>query len=188
MSKWSHKLKGVAPLLLLATASWKKPFYSYKWPKVPRFSDGNVLLFLQFWVKDYKNKPLTILEVIKETLGFILKIMKKIARWRHNQKISIKSMKTTISQLFLHFWSQHGYQKKQKTSRNSNLLVWSATFQPKLNKLWKTIKKVLIFVYFYGFSRVFQSRMKSSGPNPKIWVPWSISLLLTPMLPTGMEK
>ena len=146
------------------------------------------LLFLQFWVKDYKNKPLTILEVIKETLGFILKIMKKIARWRHNQKISIKSMKTTISQLFLHFWSQHGYQKKQKTSRNSNLLVWSATFQPKLNKLWKTIKKVLIFVYFYGFSRVFQSRMKSSGPNPKIWVPWSISLLLTPMLPTGMEK
>ena len=36
------------------------------------------LLFLQFWVKDYKNKPLTILEVIKETLGFILKIMKKL--------------------------------------------------------------------------------------------------------------
>ena len=146
------------------------------------------LLFLHFWVKDYKNKPLTTLEVIKETLGFILKIMKKIARWRHNQKISIKSMKTSISPLFLHFWGQHGYQKKQKTSRNSNLLVWSATFQPKLNKLWKTIKKVLIFVYFYGFSRVFQSRMKSSGPNPKIWVPWSILLLLTPMLPTGMEK
>ena len=110
------------------------------------------LLFLQFWVKGYKNKPLTTLEVTKETLGFILKIMKKIARWRHNQKISIKSMKTVISPLFLHFWSQHGYQKKQKTSRNSNLLVWSATFQPKLNKLWKTIKKVLIFVYFYGFS------------------------------------
>ena len=86
------------------------------------------LLFLQFWVKDYKNKPLTILEVIKETLGFILKIMKKIARWRHNQKISIKSMKTKISPLFLHFWSRLGYQKKQKISRNSNLLVWSANF------------------------------------------------------------
>ena len=84
------------------------------------------LLFLHFWVKDYKNKPLMTLEMIKETLGFILNIMKKIARWRHDQKISIKSMKTAISPLFLHFWSQHGYQKKQKTSRNSNLLVWSA--------------------------------------------------------------
>ena len=146
------------------------------------------LLFLHFWVKDYKNKPLTTLEVIKETLGFILKIMKKIARWRHNQKISIKSMKTEISPLFLHFWSQLGYQKKQKTSRNSNLLVWSATFQPKLNKLWKTIKKVFIFVYFYGFSRVFQSRMKSSGPNPKIWVPWSILLHLRPIVTRGTEK
>ena len=118
----------------------------------------------------------------------ILKIMKKIARWRHYQKMPIKIMKTTISPLFLHFWCQQEYQKKRKTPRNSNLLVWSATFQPKLNKLWKTLKKELIFVYFQGFSRVFQSRMKSRGPNPKICVSWSISLLLTPLSTTGTEK
>ena len=137
-----------------------------------------LIAFFTFWVKYYKNKPLTILEVRKETLGFILKIRKKITRWCHNQKISIESMKTEISPLFLHFWSQLGYQKKQKTSRNSNLLVWSATFQPKLNKLWKTVKKVFIFVYFYGFSRVFQSRMKSSGSYQNL----CSLLLLTPLL------
>ena len=36
------KLKGMTPLLLWATPSWKKPFYSYKWAKVPRFSVGSV--------------------------------------------------------------------------------------------------------------------------------------------------
>ena len=107
---------------------------------------------LQFWVKDYKNKPLTILEVIKETLGFILKIRKKIARWHHSQKISIKSMKTTISQLFLHFWSQHGYQKKQKTSRNA--ICW---FDPQLfNQNWINFEKPSKKCWFLCTFMVFQ--------------------------------
>ena len=37
-------------------------------------------------------------------------------------------------------WGQTGCQKKQKTSRNSNFLVWCATFQSKLKNLQKRPK------------------------------------------------
>ena len=111
------------------------------------------LLFLQFWVKDYKNKPLTILEVIKETLGFILKIMKKIARWRHDQKISIKSMKTVISPLFLHFWYQHEYQKKQK-----HQIIQIFWFDPLLfNQNWINFEKPSKKIWFLSTCKVFNS-------------------------------
>jgi hypothetical protein len=36
---------------------------------------------------------------IKGTLGFILEIMKKIARWRHKSEISKRNVKTMISPL-----------------------------------------------------------------------------------------
>ena len=49
-------------------------------------------------------------------------------------------LKISFTPLFLRSWGQHGCQKKRKTSRNSNLLVWSATFHPKLNKPRKTSK------------------------------------------------
>jgi hypothetical protein len=51
--------------------------------------------------------PLKIVEIIyfltlkpiKGTLGFILEIMKKIARWRHKSLISKRNVKTMISPL-----------------------------------------------------------------------------------------
>ena len=42
--------------------------------------------------------------------------------------------------LVLRLWGQTGCQKKQKTSRNSNFLVWCATFQSTLKNLQKCPK------------------------------------------------
>ena len=41
----SIKLKGVAILFLCATPSWKKPFYTYKWPKVRILNCRSVTTF-----------------------------------------------------------------------------------------------------------------------------------------------
>ena len=54
---------------------------------------------LQFWLKIIKIICFLILKPIKGKLGFILKIMKKIARWRHKSKISKRNVKFMISPL-----------------------------------------------------------------------------------------
>ena len=54
---------------------------------------------LEFWLKIVKIICFLILKPIKGTLGFILEIMKKIARWRHKSEISKRNVKTMISPL-----------------------------------------------------------------------------------------
>ena len=79
-----------------------------------------------------------------------------------------------LAQSRLEFYRSNFSNPLRNPSRNFSLYSYSTKFiglipyfSTKLNKLWKTIKKELIFVYFQGFSRVFQSRMKSSGSYQK---------------------
>ena len=48
---------------------------------------------LEFWLKNVKINYFLTLKPIKGTLGFILEIMKKIARWRHKSEISKRNLK-----------------------------------------------------------------------------------------------
>ena len=57
---------------------------------------------LQFWLKIVKIIYFLTLKPIKGKLGFILEIMKKIARWRHKSEISKRNVKTMISPLIFH--------------------------------------------------------------------------------------
>ena len=54
---------------------------------------------LLFWLKIVKIIQFLTLKPIKGTLGIILKMLKKIARWRHKSEISKRNVKTMISPL-----------------------------------------------------------------------------------------
>ena len=54
---------------------------------------------LEFRLKVVKIIYFLTQKPIKGTLGFILEIMKKIARWRHKSEISKRNVKTMISPL-----------------------------------------------------------------------------------------
>ena len=81
------------------------------------------------------------LKPMKGKLGYILKIIKKIARWRHKSEISKRNLKTNISPLLFLLWGHLGRQKKQYDPLKFTLWVWAAVFQPKMNKLCKYPKK-----------------------------------------------
>ena len=68
---------------------------------------------LEFWLKIVKIIYFVTLKPIKGTLGFILEIMKKIARWRHKSEISKRNVKTMISPLLFRLYRWLGCQKKQ---------------------------------------------------------------------------
>ena len=51
---------------------------------------------LLFWLKIVKIIQFLTLKPIKGTLGIILKMLKKIARWRHKSEISKRNVKTMI--------------------------------------------------------------------------------------------
>jgi hypothetical protein len=53
------------------------------------------------------------LKSIKGKLGYILKVIKKIARWHHKAEILKRNIKTNISPLLLLLWECLGCQKKQ---------------------------------------------------------------------------
>ena len=78
-------------------------------------------------------------------------------------KISSKSIQILT-------WECLGCLKKQKGSRNSNLLSNCAVFQPKLNKLWKTIKTTsfsTVFGRFERFSSFIQFWLKTAQLDSK---------------------
>ena len=71
-------------------------------PKIPFKLTQSIHVALQktaILTKKCQNIQFLTLKPIKETLGFILKIMKKIARWRHKSEISKRNVKTMISPL-----------------------------------------------------------------------------------------
>ena len=61
-----------------------------------------------------------------------------------------------FASLVLRSWGQAGCQKKRKTSRNMNFLVWVAVFQLNLNKLRKTTKKWRFSILFGPILDVFE--------------------------------
>ena len=58
-----------------------------------------------------------------------------------------------IQALFLRSRGCHRCQRKRKTSKNLNLLVWCAVFQPELKKHQKTIKPTRKCSFFGIFSK-----------------------------------
>ena len=57
---------------------------------------------LLFWLKIVKIIHFLTLKPIKGTLGFILEMLKKIARWRHKSEISKRNVKILTSPLLFH--------------------------------------------------------------------------------------
>ena len=93
---------------------------------------------------------------MKGKLGFILEIMKKIARWWHKSEISKKKCKThSFSTIIPPLGMSWVCQKKQYDQLKFILLVWATVFQPKLNKLRKISQKSVncqwILIIFVGF-------------------------------------
>jgi hypothetical protein len=72
---------------------------------------------------------------MKGKLSYVLKLIKKNARWRHKSEISKRNLKTNISPLLLLLWGCLGCQKKQYDPFKFTLKVLVAVFQPKLNEL-----------------------------------------------------
>ena len=72
-----------------------------------------------------------------------------------------------ISPLLLRPWGQAGCQKKQKPSRNSNFEVWTAVFQPKLNKLRKNAQKQWFLVEFLDVFEDSSVLTEKQRPKPK---------------------
>ena len=132
----------------------------------------------------YKN-----LKLLRVMSGLIW-IKFESARWRHNRKIPKRSIKSIISSLQILTRECFGWQKKQKGSRNSNLLSNCTVFQPKLNKLWKRIKNSF-FHCFWLFKKgclcFIQFCLKNSAISHQIWVPWSFLLLLPPKTFAGED-
>ena len=68
-------------------------------------------------------------------------------------------------------WGQTGCQKKRKTSRNSNFLVWCAVFQSKLKNLQKRPKlnqkheKNAIFGRFFKICAILTEKQRTKPKN-----------------------
>ena len=85
-----------------------------------------------------------------------MKKTKKILDGTTVVKFSKQNVQMGISPLVSRLCGQTGCQKKRKTSRNSNFLVWCATFQSKLHKFRKTAQKWRFFHLFGSILDVFE--------------------------------
>ena len=92
--------------------------------------------------------------------------------------------KISFTPLLYHPGRCLGCPEKWKSSRNYNLFVWSAVFQPKWNDIQKSYKNyqnpVKSYCFFGIFSEFVQSWPKISSPNQLDEIKWIILLLLTP--------
>ena len=76
------------------------------------------------------------------------------------QKIPIWNVKSVISSIQILAWKCLGCQKKQKSSRNWHVLSNCAVFEPKSNKLRKSVKKQSFSHGFWTFWEVFWALFK----------------------------
>ena len=106
-------------------------------------------LFILKWLKTMKAKS-----------TFILKIISKNTKWQNMQKIPIWNVKSVISSIQILAWKCLGCQKKQKSSRNWHVLSNCAVFEPKSNKLRKSVKKQSFSHGFWSFWEVFWALFK----------------------------
>ena len=112
---------------------------------------STTLQFLQFWYKNGVNILFLVVKSIKVTSGFILKLMKKIARWRCCWNIWHLSLKTKISLLVVRYQESNRCQKNRQDLRNLDLEVYCANIQPKLKKLRSSIKNQCFLMASGGF-------------------------------------
>ena len=93
----------------------------------------------------------------KADLRLYFEETKKYCRWHHCCQFSKQNVQMGISPLVSRLCGQTGCQKKRKTSRNSNFLVWCATFQSKLHKFQKTAQKMAFFsCFWFNFGRFWR--------------------------------
>jgi hypothetical protein len=125
---------------------------------IDMFIGSTTLQFLQFWYQNGVNILFLVVKPIEVTSSFILKFMKKIARWRCCWNIWHLSLKTKISPLVVRYQESNGCQYNQQDLRNSDLEVYCANIQPKLKKLRssKEHQSFLISTIFDGFWRFFE--------------------------------
>ena len=74
---------------------------------------SSTLQFLQFWYQNGVNYLFLIVKSIEVTSGFISKVLKKFARWRHHWNIWYLIAKTKISPLVVCHQGYNGCQKNQ---------------------------------------------------------------------------
>ena len=92
--------------------------------------------------------------------------------------------KISFTPLLYHPGGCLGCPEKQTSSRNYNLFVWSAVFQPKWNDIQKSYKNyqnpLKRYCFFGIFSEFVQFWLENSNPNQLDELKWIILLLLTP--------
>jgi hypothetical protein len=125
---------------------------------------------LQFWYQNGLNILLLVVKPIEVTSGFILKLMKKIARWRRCWNILHLSLKTKISPLVVHYQKSNGCQKNRQDLRNSDLEVYCATIQPKLKKLRSFTKNESFLMPSGGILKFTQYWLNISALTQQIYL------------------
>jgi hypothetical protein len=92
--------------------------------------------------------------------------------------------KISFTPLLYHPVGCLGCPEKQTSSRNYDLFVWSAVFQPKWNCIQKNLQKISKstekLLFFRIFSEFVQFWLENSGPNQLDELKLTILLLLTP--------
>ena len=134
------------------------------------FIGSTTLQFLQFWYQKGVNILFWVVKPIKVTSGFILKLMKKIARWRRCWNIWHSSLKTKISPLVVRYQDSNGCQKNQQDLRNSDLEVYCANIQPKLKKLRSSTKNQSFLMASGGFFKFTQYWLNTSALTQQIYL------------------
>ena len=140
---------------LLETDAMLRDFRNISTTYIHFLIDSTTLQFLQFWYQNGVNILFLVVKPIEVTSGFILKLMKKIARWRRCWNIWHLSLKTKISPVVVRYHESNGCQKNWQDLRNSDLEVYCANIQPKLKKLRSSTK----ISHFWWLSDVFWSSL-----------------------------
>ena len=134
------------------------------------FIGSTTLQFLQFWYQNGVNILFLVVKPIEVTSGFILKLMKKIARWRRCWNIWHLSLKTKISPLVVRYQESNGCQKNWQDLRNSDLEVYCANIQPKLKKLRSSTKNQSFLMASGGFLKFTQYWLNISALTQQIYL------------------
>ena len=93
---------------------------------------------------------------IKVISGFNLRKWKKSARWLCHTEKSKTNLKKLISPLLTRPQGPQGCQKMRHHPLNKLMEVWCANIEPKLQKVWKTVRKQAFLTIFFQFWRFFK--------------------------------
>ena len=140
----------------LAVVLWHIRRFQKYFNHAPILIGISTLQFLKFWYQNAVNILFLVVKSIEVTSGFILRLMKKIARWRYRWNIWHLSVKTKISPLVVCYQGSNGCVKNRQDLRNLDSEVYYANIQPKLKKLWSSTKIQSTFKASGGFLKFIQ--------------------------------